>query len=291
MALIWRQWLVSDPTTIPAILLVLVPFLCGLTVSIAIRLVTGFDFILEKMSEITSANERMGRLESVLVDVNQFDKIYSLASSWRGVFDCKKTNHRLSSIIEWKRRQIEDDLRRVVGKFVQLASGRIEVNDPSKELTLNSELVELIAEKAIRAVSYEDANFWRSPVGKNTLQINNNFIKSGKGNRYIKRLFIEKEEDEYAGVLKDHANADITVKIIKAIHVPGFGTPDSEWDFVIYDSAAVRTGRLILDSKRSQERVGPEAKAIIISVNESDIREGLLKFDAIWELADDVRKG
>lgn len=284
------------------LIVLLIPILFGMVVGLTIRVIelsggiktyTGelntvllaplqreFRQLEKSIGDVALANERMGKLERLLQTEVQFDRVHALARSWSTAQEAKSRFEKLSTVIEWKRQQADVRLDQIADSLSLTGSGRIEIDDPVKEFSLNSELITLIATKEIRAVSFEDSAFWQSAVGKRTLLTNREFL--AQSGRRIRRIFIQKTPDEYKDLLIDQLQCGVAVGIINAVDVPGIQNR-YEWDFVVYDDVAVRVGY--------QPRTGSSARQAVekfasILMDRDDIQERCNKFEALWEISE-----
>lgn len=295
-------WL-SDLTNL---VVLLIPILFGMVVGLTIRVIElsggiktytselntvllaplrrEFQQLEKSVGDVALANERMGKLERLLQTEAQFERVHTLARSWSTAYKARGRFEKLSTVIDWKRQQADAKLDQIAEGLGLIGGGRIEIDDPIKEFSLNSELIRLIATKEIRAVSFEDSAFWASAVGRRTLQINKEFLS--RPNRTIRRLFIQKSPDEYRGLLKEQAESGVTVGIISASDVPGMYN-QYEWDFVVYDDVAVRVG--YQPRSASNARQGDEKFASIL-MDVDDIQARCNKFEALWEIAEKLDK-
>ena len=243
-----------------------------------------FQQLEKNVNEVALANERMGKLDRLLRTEAQFDRVHALARSWSTAHQARERFSKLSSVIDWKRQQADAKLDQIAAELGSIVAGRIEIDDPVKEFSLNSELIRLIATKEIRAVSFEDSGFWASAVGKRTLQMNKEFLL--QPDRTIRRLFIQKSPDEYGNLLKDQFESGVTVGIIAAADVPGIYN-QYEWDFVVYDDVAVRVG--YLPKSAANFRQGVEKFAAIL-MDIDDIQARSNQFEALWEISERFAK-
>jgi hypothetical protein len=239
-----------------------------------------FQQLERSVNEVALANERMGKLDRLLRSEAQFDRVHAIARSWSTAYKARDRFSKLSSVIDWKRQQADAKLDQIAAELGSIVAGRIEIDDPVKEFSLNSELIRLIATKQIRAVSFEDSAFWESAVGRRTLQINKEFLS--QPNRKIRRLFIQKSPDEYRDLLREQVDSGVTVGTIAATDVPGIYN-QYEWDFVVYDEVAVRIG--YLPKSASNSRQGVEKFAAIL-MDTDDIQTRCNQFEALWEISD-----
>ncbi len=291
-------WL-SDLTNL---VVFLIPILFGMVIGLTIRVIelsggiktyTGelntalleplqleFKNLGNNLVEVALANERMGKLERLLQTEAQFERVHALGRSWSTAYEARDRFSKLSSVIDWKRQQADARLDTIAQGLASIGIGRIEIDDPIKEFSLNSELIRLIASTEIKAVSFEDSDFWASAVGKRTLQINKEFLS--QPNRMIRRLFIQKTLDEYKDLLKAQVESGVAVRTISANDVPGIYN-QYEWDFVVYDDVAVRVG--YQPKTASNSRQGVEKYALIL-MDPDDIQARSNKFEALWEIAE-----
>ena len=142
-------------------------------------------------------------------------------------------------LLNWKRSSV---LSTAFSSFETLADGDLVIDDPAKELITNLEFLHQLCKHRLRAVSYQDEGFWNSDAGEDFLRGHATAI----GNHVsIERIFIVARgaEQQINAILHKQKSVGISVRIaykeaLVAKH------SDCIEDFVLYDDAYVRFGRL-----------------------------------------------
>lgn len=185
-------------------------------------------------------NSRMMRLERALHADDQFDRLAEFNDALGGIIETRLTNPDLSELIGWRTERI---FEQAVNSHRELSQGVLIIDDEHKELNTNELLLRTLARKEIKAVSFEDEEFWGAPEGQEFLNAHEELIKT-RGIR-VRRLFVlDRPVDEYKQTLLNQIACGVEVKTItrdKAVRV-------KLEDFVIYDDKIMRTGYVAPDA-------------------------------------------
>lgn len=185
-------------------------------------------------------NSRMMRLEKALHEDDQFDRLAEFNDVLGGIVETRLTNPDLSELIIWRTERI---FERAVASHRELSQGVLIIDDEHKELNTNELLFRTLTQKEIKAVSFEDEEFWRAPEGQEFLKAHEELIKT-RGIK-IRRLFVlDRPVEEYHQTLNRQVSCGVEVKTItreKASRV-------KLEDFVLYDDKIMRTGYVAPDA-------------------------------------------
>lgn len=183
---------------------------------------------------IAQANGRAMRIEQSLRDDEQFNRIAKLNDVMGKIYEARLTHPDLNDLIRWRVGRLFD---RAIHSHTELSTGLIVIDDENKELNTNEVFLRNLAEREIKAVSFEDEVFWSSPEGAEFLRAHEQVIQSKRIK--IRRIFVlERPVDEYQKTLEKQLEVGVEVKTISREKAQKVKLED----FVLYDNRFMRTG-------------------------------------------------
>jgi hypothetical protein len=174
----------------------------------------------------------------------------------------------ISSLCKWQRDQMRDIIS---GKIRDCRAGEILVDQPDKEINMNTELLLSVKKgSSVIAVSFEDVPFWESSYGKSLLETQRKVISEGVN---ITRIFVTTAEDneKISPIMDAQVKAGIEVYYIDLAKVRQL-KPD---DVVIYGENLVRRGR------QKEEGVDSVLKTATIHSSKSVVTAEIARSEAL----------
>lgn len=171
------------------------------------------------------------------------------------------------------KRRASDVLFEVNGRLSTLASGRFECT-PDEELHLTKEvLLEDTCRHSVKAVSYQDEEWWSSIHGEVYLNIHRELLKRTNP-VYIQRVFIARSATDSAltAVVEKQRQLGIDTIILEEELVP----EDLRLDFVLYDDELLRTAQRI---------AGGLAKGATFSIVEGEVSKAKRDYQTLLQIA------
>ena len=144
---------------------------------------------------------------------------------------------------------------------------------PDDEIVITKELVES-PRKSIKAVSYQDIDWWKSPHGKLYLSLQSN-AKKQYPSLEITRIFIvnNKEKNALKHIFNEHEKLSLKYYIVDVSKVP----PARLSDFVIYDDKIVRLAKQV---------DGTIGKSATLSTQSSVLNDAIKHFQMLLDIAE-----
>ena len=141
-------------------------------------------------------------------------------------------------LLQWKRAELLSMVRRDVDS---LADGDMFIDQSEKELLTNSDFLRDLAQNQLRAVSYQDEEFWKSDSGRTFLLDHKTRIEAGVS---IERIFIidQSKQSTISALIEDQKRVGVKVRVAY-IHEIARNTECIQ-DFVLYDRGYVRHAAL-----------------------------------------------
>lgn len=144
---------------------------------------------------------------------------------------------------------------------------------PDDEIVITKELVES-PRKSIKAVSYQDIDWWKSPHGKLYLSLQSN-TKKQYPSLEITRIFIvnNKERNALKHIFNEHEKLSLKYHIVDVAKVPSARLSD----FVIYDDKIVRLAKQV---------DGTIGKSATLSTQSSVLNDAIKHFQMLLDIAE-----
>lgn len=240
-----------------------------------------FFVAVEQLTERILARTRSGRLqliESALTDVRVFDYVHCVVNEYSEATARMRRSPYPALYDEVLRKLLDGQ------DWKNLSQGRLEVRNPTREVTLRFELLQTV-KSTMRAVAVpNDFDFLESELGRRYLRAQQ--MRIDESGARIERLFvywsraarelgldIEALEGRASALARAHSECHIRSAILNLDNVPGVvETPDSN----LYDSHSVRFSTFQLVDSRMQS---------IISEDPADLQWHEERFRSLWALA------
>jgi hypothetical protein len=212
--------------------------------------------------------ESIAFLEPAISNDNLLAIMSKIAISYREVQLLKQVYPCCKDFFAWK----EDSLFQfLIPRLQQLARGEIVIDNSSKELTTNKDFLTRLPVREVRAVCYQEGDFYDRPEGKAFLRAHTVMMK--ENDIKVSRIFIL-QEDEVSSqrrVIEEQVRIEIDVGIITSDKLK-----DGECeDFVIYDNEYVRFAKVY-------EHIGTNTlKHATLIVNTDKVKEFIERWESL----------
>lgn len=273
--------------------LLLIPPLFATTVALALRhlhLNARFDehagtssrrmqTIEQAIASAQLANGRIAALEPHLRDERDFDLMVRITSKWREIDNLVTRVPELHDLVRWKLDATLHDLWR---NWEKLGKGGMIVSDSDQEFELNALILRLLRPELVRAVSWRDEVYWRSPFGNSFLNQQAEYLNADRA-REVRRVFFTIPGADYEDIFAQQLAAGVTVRRIGVDEISRANriVPD----VVIYDARCLKVSKMV-----GQERAGVELKEAELFFMAEQVDPAIRSFDDIWQAASPVER-
>ena len=189
---------------------------------------------IESNNLVIRLNQRMAKIESSLMSNEQYERLCLLNDAMGAIAGTRLKLATFSDLIRWKEERIFGQWHTALA---DLSNGIIEIDDTKKELLTNEIFLRTIPRQMVRAVSFEDEEFWNSREGASFLEAHL-AVTRAKGVRITRIFIIDENEEKYRTTFQQQRAHGINVRYVPRSHTAGLHPED----FVIYDDSAVRIG-------------------------------------------------
>ena len=210
---------------------------------------------------------KLASLERAVGHSRLFKLIESIIDKYEAIEDQKLRNPNCSRFFEEFSSEafqnLEDELQ-------SLSTGQINVRSESRELTTNQEFLLSLPRRLVKAVSFQDEEFWEQPQGKTFLDAHRLAVSNKIS---IERIFILKKSvvESQRVVITKQMEMGIDCRIVIQ---ESLKEEDLE-DFVVYDDEYVRYAKLVQDTGSNT------LKRATLSAQSDTVRRYVQKFEAL----------
>ncbi len=136
------------------------------------------------------------------------------------------------------------------GNLGLIACGEVRIDSTCRELTTNKEFLLTLPSHLVRAVSYQDEEFWTTNEGTDFLRAHEEAIANG---REIHRIFVLKQDNASRQRATISKQMDTGIKCY--IVIEENLSAEYHEDFVVYDDKYARVGKLISEEVTCERKV------------------------------------
>ena len=183
---------------------------------------------------VVKLNQRMAKIESSLMSEDQYGRLCEVNDAMGAIAGARLKLTMFSDLIRWKEERIFSHWH---SELSSLSGGVIEIDDARKELNTNEIFLRTIPKRFVKAVSFEDEEFWRSPEGAAFLEAHSEVVRT-KGLKIVRIFIIDGDESKYRETFEQQKAHGIEVRYLSRSQTSDLAPED----FVIYDDDAVRIG-------------------------------------------------
>lgn len=221
------------------------------------------DASISANNSVVQLNNRMAKIEFGLRSDEQFSKLCAMNDTMGAIASTRLRLATFSDLIRWKEERIFSHWQTALA---ELSEGLIEIDDAHKELNTNEVFLRTIPQARVRAVSFEDEEFWGSPEGMSFLNAHKE-LSASRGVKITRIFIVDGDIKKYEATFDHQRECGIDVRYLPRTSI----TDDSiVEDFVIYDDEAVRVGYRAADSTASRSKLINKFARITVRRDEVD---------------------